>query len=340
MKLKEIAELVGGSLIGDPHWEVKGIKEPGEAQEDDLILFYHFPYLEKVLFSSAKAVITKPGMEGKLKGKNVILVDNPRYAFSKLVPYFFPSYFPEKGVHPQAFIHPQAFLGKNVSIGPFVVAEEGATIGDDTVIFPQVYLGRNTQVGKGCIFYPQVVVRENCWIGDRVILHSGVVIGADGFGYERAKNNYYKIPQVGKVVIEEDVEIGANSTVDRATLGVTRIGAGSKIDNLVMIAHNVKIGKNVVIVAQSGVAGSTEVGDDVVMGAQSGIIDHRRVGKGVQMAARTVVTTNIPDDVIISGFPAQEHKKELKEKALIRKLPELWEKIKNLEKTVSKQVKR
>mgnify|MGYP001202672392 CR=1 FL=1 len=339
MKLKEIAELVGGSLIGDPHWEVKGIKEPEEAQEDDLILFYHLPYLEKVLSSPAKAVITKPGMEDKLIGKNVILVDNPRYAFSKLVPCFFPSYCFPRGVHPQAFVHPQASVGENVSVGPFAVIEEGVVIGDDTIIFPQVYLGKGVQVGKECIFYPQVVVRENCWIGNRVILHSGVVIGADGFGYEKVGDSYYKIPQVGKVVVEDDVEIGANSTVDRATLGTTKIGAGSKIDNLVMIAHNVKIGRNVVIVAQSGVAGSVEIGDGVVMGAQSGVIDHRRIGKGVQMAARAGVATDIPDGVTVSGFPAQEHKKELKERALVRKLSQLWERVKNLEDMVQ-QIKK
>lgn len=331
MKLQEIVELVGGNLIGDPHWEVKSIKEPEDAEENDLILFYHPLYLEETLSSSAKAVITKPGLESKLTGKNIILVENPRYAFSKLVPYFFPSYFPDRGIHPQAFVHPQASLGKNVSVGPFAVIEEGVVVGNDTIIFSQVYLGKNVRVGERCILYPQVVVRENCWIGNQVILHSGVVIGADGFGYERAGNTYYKIPQVGKVIIEDDVEIGANSTVDRATLGATTIGSGSKIDNLVMIAHNVKIGKNVVIVAQSGIAGSTEVGDEVVMAAQSGIIDHCRIGKGAQLAARTVATTNIPDGMVVSGFPAQEHKRELREKALIRKLPELWKKVKNLE---------
>jgi len=340
LELQEIIKLVGGNLIGNPHWKVKSVKEPEEAEEDDLILFFHAPYLEKVLSSASKAVITKPGLENKLTGKNVILVENPRYAFSKLAPYFFPSYFPEKGVHPQAFVHPQASLGKNVSVGPFTVIEEGATVGDNAIIFSQVYLGKNVRMGEECIFYPQVVVRENCWVGDRVILHSGVVIGADGFGYERVGSTYYKIPQVGKVIIEDDVEIGANSTVDRATLGATTIGSGSKIDNLVMIAHNVKIGKNVVIVAQSGIAGSTEVGDEVVMAAQSGIIDHCRIGKGAQLAARTVVTTNIPDGMVVSGFPAQERKRELKEKALIRKLPDLWEKVKNLERVVNKQVRK
>ncbi|MDI3542940.1 MAG: UDP-3-O-[3-hydroxymyristoyl] glucosamine N-acyltransferase [Candidatus Atribacteria bacterium] len=339
MKLQEIVEVVGGSLIGDPHWEVKSIKEPEDAEEDDLILFYHPLYLEETLCSSAKAVITKPGLESRLTGKNIILVENPRYAFSKLAPCFFPSYFPDRGIHPQAFVHPQASLGKNVSVGPFTVIEEGVIVGDNTIIFSQVYLGKNTQVGRECILYPQVVVRENCWIGDRVVLHSGVVIGADGFGYERVENNYCKIPHVGKVIIEDDVEIGSNSTVDRAVLGTTKIGTGSKIDNLVMIAHNVKIGKNVLIVAQSGIAGSTEVGDEVIMAAQSGIIDHRRVGRGVQMAARTGVVTDIPDGIVVSGFPAQEHKKELKERALIRKLPELWEKVKNLERIINKQVR-
>jgi UDP-3-O-[3-hydroxymyristoyl] glucosamine N-acyltransferase len=165
---------------------------------------------------------------------------------------------------------------------------------------------------------------------------SGVIIGGDGFGYERSGDVYLKVPHVGKVVLEDDVEVGANSTIDRATLGETRIGAGTKIDNLVMIAHNVKIGKNCIIVAQCGIAGSSSLGDDVIMAGQCGVVDHGKIGNRVRLAARTGVVNSIPDDQMVSGFPAQDHKIEMKEKVLLRKLPDLWQRIKNLEKKVFK----
>jgi UDP-3-O-[3-hydroxymyristoyl] glucosamine N-acyltransferase len=336
MRLQEVCELIGGLLEGDPDFEVRGIREPWEAEANDLVFLYHPRFIGSVQASASRVVVLKKDFQVELTGKYRILVDNPRYAFLKLAPYFFevtPSPF---GIHPQAFVHPKAILQREVSVGAFSIIEEGAQIGEGTIIFPQVYVGKNVVLGRRCVLYPQVVIRENCLLGDRVILHSGVVIGADGFGYEWYEGRYLKIPHVGRVIIEDDVEIGANATVDRATLGVTRIGKGSKIDNLVIIAHNVRIGKNVVIAAQSGIAGSAQVGDGVVMGGQSGVVDHVEVPDGVQVAGRGVVASRVERGSLVSGFPAQDHRRELRERALVRKLPEMWQRLKALEEKLSK----
>lgn len=336
MKLREVCQIIGGLLHGDPDFEVEGIKEPQEAGVSDLVFLYHPRFVATVQNSLALAVVVKKDFQGELSGKHCIFVDNPRYAFIRLVPYFFASPSLPRGVHPQALVHPQAILRENVSIGAFSVVEGGALIGEGTVIYPQVYVGENVVIGRDCLIYPQVVIRENCVLGDRVILHSGVVIGADGFGYEWHERRYVKIPHVGRVVIEDDVEIGANATVDRATLGTTRIGQGSKIDNLVTVAHNVSVGRHVVIAAQSGIAGSSRVGDRVVMGGQSGVMDHCDVPEGVQIAGRAGVISKVEKGSVVSGFPAQDHHKELRERALVRKLPEMWQKLKDIEEKLAR----
>ncbi|MEN3185157.1 MAG: UDP-3-O-(3-hydroxymyristoyl)glucosamine N-acyltransferase [Atribacterota bacterium] len=336
MKLREVCQIIGGLLDGDPDFEVEGIKEPQEATVNDLVFLYHPRFITSVQNSPALAVVAQKDFQGKLPGKHCILVDNPRYTFTQLVPYFFgfPS-FPV-GVHPQAMVHSKAILKEGVSVGAFSVVEEGALIGERTVVYPQVYIGKDVVIGRECLIYPQVVIRERCVLGDRVILHSGVVIGADGFGYEWYQGRYVKIPHVGRVVIEDDVEIGANATIDRATLGTTRIGQGSKIDNLVTVAHNVSVGKHVVIAAQSGIAGSSQVGDRVVMGGQSGVVDHCDVPEGVQVAGRAVITSRVEKGSMVSGFPAQDHHKELRERALVRKLPEIWQRLKSIEEKLTR----
>ncbi|NSW75401.1 MAG: UDP-3-O-(3-hydroxymyristoyl)glucosamine N-acyltransferase [Candidatus Atribacteria bacterium] len=336
MKLREVCQIIGGLLEGDPDFEVEGIKEPQEAGVSDLVFLYHPRFATSVQNSLALAVVVKKDFRVELLGKHCILVDNPRYAFIQLVPYFFQSPSLPTGIHPQALVHPQAILQKNVSIGAFSIVEEGALVGEGTVIYPQVYVGKNVVIGRDCLVYPQVVIRENCVLGDRVILHSGVVVGADGFGYEWYQGRYVKVPHVGRVVIEDDVEIGANATIDRATLGITRIGQGSKIDNLVTVAHNVSVGRHVVIAAQSGIAGSSRVGDRVVMGGQSGVVDHCDVPEGVQIAGRAVVVSKVEKGSMVSGFPAQDHHKELRERALVRKLPEMWQKLKSIEEKLTR----
>ena len=334
MKIKEIVNCIGGRLVGDPEYEVHHIGTIEKANPGELVFLFHTKFVPASDDFFPDVVVLREGT--KVHAKNFIYVENPRLAFIQLIPQFYAPTFPNPGVHPQAFIHPQAKLGHQVTIGAWSYIDAEAVIGDHTIIFPQVYIGKNTLIGNNCIFYPQVVIRENCWIGDRVILQCGVIIGGDGFGYEKIGDSHLKVPHVGKVVLEDDVEIGANSTVDRATLGETRIGSGTKIDNLVMVAHNVTIGKNCIIVAQCGIAGSCTIGNEVIMAGQSGVIDHCTVGNRVLLAARSGVSSSILDNQMVSGFPAQDHKTEMKEKVFIRKLPEIWQRIKNLEKTVFK----
>lgn len=336
LRLGDLATYLGGELFGDPDFVVQGVREPHEAKEGDLVFLFDAHFLEEVCASRAKAVVAGKGMRERLEGKFVLEVANPRLAFARILTLFHVPFYPPRGVHPLAFVHPKAKLGRDVAIGPFAVIEEDASVGDRTCIFPQVYVGKGVRIGSDCVLYPQVVVREYCVLGNRVILHSGVVVGADGFGYEWAEKRYEKVPQIGGVIIEDDVEIGANTTIDRATLGYTRVGRGTKIDNLVMIAHNVRVGENSIIVAQSGIAGSSEIGDGVIIGGQAGIIDHCRVGKGARIAARAGVTSEVFPGETVSGFPAQEHRQELKERALVRKLPEIWQRVKELEKHVRK----
>jgi UDP-3-O-[3-hydroxymyristoyl] glucosamine N-acyltransferase len=334
LKIKEIMSYIGGHLVGDPEFEVFGIGTIDNITSGDLVFLFHQQKIAGFISSIPDVIVCREGMD--IQAKNLIFVENPRLAFIQLLPKFYTQDYPEPGIHPTAFIHPQARVGERVSIGAGTHVESDAIIADDTIIFPQVYIGKGSQIGKSCLIFPQTVIRENCILGDRVILQSGVIIGGDGFGYERSGDVYLKVPHVGKVVLEDDVEVGANSTIDRATLGETRIGAGTKIDNLVMIAHNVKIGKNCIIVAQCGIAGSSSLGDDVIMAGQCGVVDHGKIGNRVRLAARTGVVNSIPDDQMVSGFPAQDHKIEMKEKVLLRKLPDLWQRIKNLEKKVFK----
>lgn len=331
LRLGDLAVHIRGELFGDPDFVVQGVRDPQEAGERDLVFLFDARLLQEVSLSQAKAVVGGRGTRAILEGKFVIEVENPRLALARVLSLFYAPFRPPRGVHPLAFVHPEAELGRDVAIGPFAVIEEGASIGDRTCIFPQVYVGKGVRIGSDCVLYPQVVVREYCTLGNRVILHSGVVVGADGFGYEWTGEGYEKIPQVGTVVVEDDVEIGANTTIDRATLGCTRIGRGTKIDNLVMVAHNVHIGQHVIIVAQSGIAGSSDIGNGVIIGGQAGVTDHCRVGEGARIAARAGVTAEVRPGEMVSGFPAQEHRRELKERALVRRLPEMWRRLKNLE---------
>jgi UDP-3-O-[3-hydroxymyristoyl] glucosamine N-acyltransferase len=233
----------------------------------------------------------------------------------------------------------EASVGRDAAIYSNVFIEAGAKIGDRTVLYPGVYVGKGSSIGADCIIYPNAVIRENVRIGDRVILHGGVVIGADGFGYATDAGKRFKIPQIGGVVIEDDVEIGANSTVDRGTLGDTVIGRGTKIDNLVQIGHNVLVGEDSIMVAQVGVSGSTEVGRRVVIGGQTGLVGHIKLGDGVQIGAKSGVMNDVPPGQVYSGSPAVAHTEWLKMQAALRKLPEFRKKILELEKKLEKNMR-
>jgi len=234
-------------------------------------------------------------------------------------------------------------LGKEVYLGPHVVIEDEVKLGDYSIIYPGVYIGKGSKLGERTCIYPNVTVWEYITIGNQVTIHSGTVIGCDGFGYAETNGKQYKMPQLGTVVIEDDVEIGANVTIDRATLGKTWIKKGTKIDNLVHIAHNVVVGEHGVIVAQVGISGSVEIGDRVTLAGQSGIAGHIKIGAGTTVAGRSGVTKSIPANICVSGFPARLHRQEQKIQAYVQRLPKLVEKVKALERIIQeldKKIKR
>jgi UDP-3-O-[3-hydroxymyristoyl] glucosamine N-acyltransferase len=329
--LAELATLLGARLLGDGAATITGVAGVREARPGDVTFLVNPRYESYLADTGASAVIVA---EARLDCPIPQLVcADPYFAFLRCVKIFRQERpRPPVGIHPSAVVGPNVTLGEGVSIGPHAVIEEGATLGDGAVVMAQSYVGHRAQLGKEAFLYPQVVVREECVLGDRVVIHSGTVIGADGFGYARDGEIYHKVPQVGNVVLEDDVEIGANSCVDRATTGTTRIGRGSKIDNLVQIGHNVQTGEHVIVAAMSGVAGSTRIGSHVTVGAQAGIVGHIELGDGATVATRGGVTKSVPAGSVVSGvFPARPHAVERRIQASIAKLPQLVARLRTLE---------
>jgi UDP-3-O-[3-hydroxymyristoyl] glucosamine N-acyltransferase len=331
MKLKEIAALIEGELKGDGDIVITGASGIKEAGEGDLTFLANPKYGSLVESTNASAVIVGKGWSLSAE-KPLILVDNASLAFNKLIELFGPKKlkFPQ-GVHKMAVVSGKAKLGKNVSVGPFAVIEDEAVIGDGTVIRSGVYVGHGTRVGADCHFYPNVTIRERCEIGDRVSIHGGSVIGSDGFGYVAVKGVHQKIPQIGKVVIEDDVEIGSNVTIDRARFNKTIVRKGTKIDNLVQIAHNCDIGENTIIVAQVGISGSTSVGKNVILAGQVGVVGHVTIGDNTIIGAKGGVSKSVPPNAYYIGIPAIDGKHFKKVHASYMRLPSLMSKVRKLE---------
>ena len=327
--LGEIAKLINGKLVGDADIVIHGATNLEEAGEQE-ITFAVPPYLDKVDKSLAAAFILPSNIERSFT-KPVILVDNPRIAFAEILEMFSPALEVQREIHPTAFVASSAKIGKNVAIMPCAVVDEDCVIGDDTVIYPHVYVGRGTKVGKGSIFYSNVSIYANCQIGDRVILHSGAVIGGDGFGYVTIEGKHRKVPQVGNVILGDDVEIGCNSCIDCGTTGSTVVGNGTKIDNLVHVAHNDIIGENCFLVAHVGISGSVKVGNNVTMAGQVATAGHITIGDNCVFAGRSGITRDVPSNSVYAGFPARPHKEWLKQEVMQRKLPEMFKKLNELE---------
>lgn len=328
MKLSEFAEAVGGKLRGDPDAEIHGASGIGEVKEGEITFLEGRRLLRECAASNASCVMVRdfiPEME-----KPQIIVKNPRFAFARLIELFTVKPPVPTGIHRMAYVAEGVMTGEGVSVHPFACISEGASIGERTVIYPGVFIGTRAVLGADCILYPNVAVMEGVAIGNRVIIHAGSVIGSDGFGYVFEEGSHKKIPQVGGVVIGDDVEIGANVTIDRATTGNTVIGKGTKIDNLVQIAHNVKIGEHSIIVAQVGIAGSAKIGSFVMLGGQVGVSDHARIDDGCMIGARSGVAGHIAKG-IHSGTPAIPHKEWLRAVTLFARLPEMHRRIKRLE---------
>ena len=331
LKLQQIAELVGGELIGDREVVITGVAGIKEAGKGDITFLSNARYLPFLKQTQAAAVITSK--DTVFKDKPLIRAANPSQAFNKVISFFIPTPFSKSsGVHSTAVIGKNVQLGKEVSVGPHAVVEEGASIGDNTILEAGVFIGRNTKIGKDSHVYPNVTIREEIEIGDRVIIHSGTVIGSDGFGYETIEDVHVKIPQLGSVLIESDVEIGANVCIDRGRFKKTWIKKGTKIDNLVQIAHNVVIGSNSLIVSQAGISGSAELGENVIVAGQVGIVGHVTVGDGAIIAAGAGVTKSVPAKMTMFGRPARPMAEQKRILALIARLPELFKEIAEIKK--------
>ena len=331
--LREIAELIGGEIVGDAGTIITGVSGIKEAVKGDLTFLANPKYAPLLDTTRASAVITSKQVSKA--EKPIIRVDNPSLSFTKAVAAMclVRTNHP-KGIHATAIISKSAKLGKGIGVGPYAVIGDNAAIGDNAVIYSGCFIGDETRVGADCLIYPNVVLRERVVLGSRVIIHSGSVIGSDGFGFVTVDQRHHKIPQIGTVEIGDDVEIGANVAIDRARFDKTIIGKGTKIDNLVHIAHNVVTGENCLIVAQAGVSGSTVLGKNVILAGQAGLVGHISIGDNAICAAQAGVTKSVPANTMVSGYPARQHDKALRTNACIQNLPKLYEAVKELKKKI------
>ncbi len=335
LSLAELAERLGATVIGDATVTVHGVRPLNEAGPSDVSFLHNSKYVVEARRSKAGAILlADPRL---VPGRTVLVMPHPYVGLARALEMFYPEPRPEPGIDPTASVHPTATLGEGVFIGPQAVIGAECSIGAGTVVGAGAVLGRSVTVGEWCRIHPRVVVQPRCRIGNRCILQPGVVIGGDGFGFATVDGVHHKVPQVGIVVIEDDVEIGANSCIDRATLGETRIGHGTKIDNLVQVAHNVHVGAGSLLVAQVGISGSTSLGHHVIMAGQSGAAGHLKIGDEVIVGAKSAVIKDVDPGQFVTGYPAQAHRDWLKMNVRLRQLEKLTKRIARLEALLDEQ---
>jgi UDP-3-O-[3-hydroxymyristoyl] glucosamine N-acyltransferase len=314
----EIVEFVDGTYAGPHDLEIAGVAPLSTAADGQLSFLSNPKYASQLATTGAGAILVAKSLEGD--DGRFIRVDDPYFSLAKVVARWFAKRPMPSGISAQVSIASTAKLGVDVAVGAFTVIGDDVTIGDGTVIYSNVTIEPGTTIGSNCIVYPQVSIYAGSKIGDRCIIHSGVVIGSDGYGFATHGGRHHKIPQIGIVRIGDDVEIGAGTTIDRAALGETVIGEGTKIDNLVQIAHNVRVGKHCLLVSQVGIAGSTELGDYVVVAGQSGFSGHLKIGSGVQVAAKSAVLRDVPDNTKVMGNPAVPFREFARREATLKRL--------------------
>jgi len=338
--LSDLANHVGGKVIGDGSVVIHKVSAIDQAGPGEISFLTNPRYQRFLPQCRASAVIVAPGVVSQSDSSitlNFLETVDPYVAFAKILQLLSPAPQYSRAISAAAHVDSSAVIAKGATIFPNVFIGARTRIGRDTVLFPGVFIGDNVEIGAASVLHPNVVVRDGCRVGERVILHAGVVIGSDGFGYAGADR--VKIPQVGIVVVEDDVEIGANTTVDRATLGQTVIGRGAKIDNLVQIAHNVVIGEHSVVAAQAGIAGSTRLGKNVTLAGQVGVVNHIQIGDGATIGPQSGVGQSVPAGALLSsGLTAAPHHEWLKVMVLLPQLPKLWSAVRSLEKQLARMI--
>ncbi len=327
--LSELAAAVGGRVDGDAGRRVRGVATLEEAGPDDLSFLTNPRYRPALLSSRAGAVLVGSGFG--IEGRDLLVAPDPYRALADILDRMYPAPRPAPGVSSDARIDPSATIGEGVAIAAFAVVGGSASIGRGAVVGAGAVIGEKSAIGEDTVLAPRVVLYPGTLVGARCLIHAGVVLGGDGFGFATSAGTHHKVRQLGRVVVEDDVEIGANSTIDRGTLGETRIGRGTKIDNLVMVAHGAAIGPHGLLAAQAGVSGSTRIGSHVTMAGQSGAAGHLRVGDRVVVAAKTAVFSDVPDGAFLAGIPAVDHRVWKRSLALVKMLPELRSRLRALE---------
>ena len=338
VSLSQIADWAKGKIVGDPQLRIIGVSSIEEAKPGEIAFVANSKYYSKAAATRASALMVKEKIDGVQSA--LVIVEDPYFAFAQLIAYFHPPRRYPPGIDPKAAVGQGVILGAEASIGPFVTLEERVKIGDRVRLGAGVFVGEGSEIGEGSLIYPNVTIREGVKIGKRVIIHSGTVIGGDGFGFAPREGKYHKIPQVGGVIIEDDVELGANVTVDRATLGNTVIGRGTKVDNLVQVGHNVVVGADCILVSQVGISGSAKIGDRVTLAGQVGVAGHLTIGEGAVVGGKSGVTKDIPPHENVTGFPTIPHKTWLKAQSSFPHLPELRKRVKALEEQIGRLEKR
>jgi UDP-3-O-[3-hydroxymyristoyl] glucosamine N-acyltransferase len=335
LSIREVAQVTGGQPFGDASRVVRGVAPLDEAGPEHLSFVANPKYFAYIGATRAGALLVPEGADVALPaGASGVRVADAHVALSRVLPLLHPQAQPPAGVHPTAVLGAGVQVGEGASVGPYAVVEEGARLGAGCRVGAHVYVGAGCQVGAGAVLHPHATLYHATVVGDRAVVHSGARLGADGFGFVFEGGEHRKVPQVGRCVIEDDVEIGANTTVDRGSIGDTVVGRGSKLDNLVHVGHNCRLGRGVIVVAQVGISGSTRVGDFAVIGGQAGIGGHLTIGAQARIGAQAGVTADVEAKATVSGYPARPHREAMRAQAAVFKLPALLKRIAEIERAI------